>query len=38
MFAFSSAYPVDKGIDFALVLLVAVCVVAALSVLEWLRN
>ncbi len=38
MFAFASAYPVDRGIDFALVFLVAVCVVAALFAVEWIRN
>lgn len=38
MFAFSSAYPVDKGIDLAMVFLVIVCVAAALYVVDWVRD
>lgn len=38
MVAYTSAYPVTKGVDLAVVLLVVVCVLAALYVLDWMRN
>ena len=38
MIAKLSAYPIDRGVDLAIVLLVVVCLLAALYVLEWVRN
>jgi hypothetical protein len=38
MIAYSSAYPVDRGIDLALVLLVACCVLTVLFVVDWVRS
>jgi hypothetical protein len=38
MIAFSSAYPVDRGIDLAIVLLVVVCLLAAWYAFDWVRR
>ena len=38
MIAKLSAYPDSTGTDLALVFLVVVCVLAALFVLDWMRN
>jgi hypothetical protein len=38
VFAFSSAFPPDRGIDVAIVLLILVCIVAIVYALDWAQN
>lgn len=38
MYAFSSAYPPDQGIDLALVFFAVVCILAVLYAVDWVRN